>query len=71
MVPPDLELINKMMFPDRKYLVPAVQPASREEKMACKGERRQTQKETEKRNNFPRLSSSVAPLRVTREFDKI
>lgn len=34
MVPPDSELINKMMFPDRKYLVLVVQPTNREERMA-------------------------------------
>lgn len=59
MVPPDSE-------PDRKYLVPVVQPTSREEKMACKGERRQMQKEMKKINHFPRLSSSFPPLEVSR-----
>lgn len=33
---PDLEQKDKMMFPDRKYLVPVVQPTSQEEKMACR-----------------------------------
>lgn len=50
MVPPDSELINKMMFPDRKYLVPVAQPASREEKMVCKGEREKTDAEGDGKN---------------------
>lgn len=28
--------IDKIMFPDRKYLVPVFQPKSQEEKMVCR-----------------------------------